>query len=305
MLTITKSIISLFLIMLVGIYASKKEIITPKINRDLINILLKIILPIMIISSFAFSYNDTIKSNVVKTFYYSFITYVIIIIISYILTMPIERDKRTILHFANVFTNTGYIGFPILDVVYGSEAVIYGSVFNMFFVIFLWTYGIMVFKGKMERKELKREVVKTLLNPAVIAVYFGVTIMTFDIQLPDVIISSIDSIGNMTAPLSMVIVGAMISNVNIKNYLKDWTIYYGIIIKIILIPAILYIISVPLNDNSMVINSIIILASMPSAAMVPIFAENFNVLKEYATIIMVVTTFLSIFSLPVLLNIII
>ena len=305
MTTIINSIISLFLIMLVGVYGSKKAIITDKISKGLTDILLQIALPFMIISSFAFSYNDTIKSNVIKTFYYSFSAYIIIAIVSHILTLPIKKEKKTILHFANVFTNTGYIGFPILSAVYGAEAVIYGSIFNMFFVVFLWTYGVMIFKGKVEKKELGKEILKALLNPSLIAVYIGIIMMIFDIKLPKVIIASVSSIGNMTGPMSMIIVGAMSANVKIKDHLRDWTIYYGIAAKTIMIPAVLYFISLLIRDRSIVSNSVIILASMPAAAMTSIFAESFNVKRDYANIIVIATTLLSVFTLPLLLRILI
>jgi malate permease and related proteins len=303
--TIIKSIVSLFLIMLVGVYGSKRQIITANVSKGLTDILLEIALPCMIVSSFAFSYNDTIKSNVIKTFYYSLAAYIIIAIVSHMLMLPVKGERKTILHFANIFTNTGYIGFPILNAIYGAEAVIYGSIFNMFFVIFLWTYGIMIFKGSVEKKELVQEIKKALLNPSVIAVYMGIIMMIFNIKLPVVIASSIGSIGNMTGPLSMIIVGAMSSNINVKNHLRDWTIYYGIVTKTIIIPAVLYFITLLIKDRSIVSNSVIILASMPAAAMTSIFADSYNIKKDYATIIVIATTLISILTLPLLLRVII
>lgn len=305
MQTILNSIISLFLIMLAGIYGSKKQIITSRVSKGLTDILLQIALPCMIVSSFAFSYDDGIKSNVLKAFYYSLATYIIIAVVSYILTIPIKKERRTILHFANVFTNTGYIGFPVLNAVYGAEAVIYGSIFNMFFVIFLWTYGIMLFKGRIVRKELGQEILKALLNPSVIGVYIGIMMMIFNIKLPAAVMSSLSSVGNMTGPISMMIVGVMCSDINIKEHLGDWTLYYGIVVKIIMIPAVLYCVSVLIKDRSIVSNSVIIIASMPAAAMTSIFAEQFNVKKDYATMIVVATTLLSVFTLPLLLKVVI
>ena len=302
---ILRSILSLFLIIIVGVIGRKRNIITPETNKGLIDLLLRILLPFMIVSSFSFSYDDSIKMNVFKSFYFSLIAYLIIIGISLLLTKPIKDEKRTILHFANVFTNTGYIGFPILNVIYGPEAVIYGSIFNMFFVLFLWSYGIMIFKGKMAKEELKKEVVKALLNPSVLAVYIGVTMMVFNLKFPELVLNSIKAVGSMTGPLSMIIVGAIFANVDIKSHLKDWTIYYGILMKMVLIPAILCLIAVIIGDRSVVTNSIIILASMPSAAMTSIFAENFNLKKDYATMITVVTTLISLLTIPVLLRYII
>ena len=90
----------------------------------------------MILVSFSLPYDEGVKSNIMKTFYYSFLTYIIIAITSYLLMMPVKDERKIILHFSNIFTNTGYIGFPILNVIYGAEAVMYGAIFNIFLQYF-------------------------------------------------------------------------------------------------------------------------------------------------------------------------
>ena len=112
---IVDSVFSLFIMILVGVYSSKKKIINSEINKGLTDVLIQIGLPFMIVSSFIFTYDDNIKTNVIKTFYYSPIAYIIMAIISHLLLLSIKNHKKTILHFANIFTNTGYVGFPILN----------------------------------------------------------------------------------------------------------------------------------------------------------------------------------------------
>lgn len=297
---VIKGVISLFLIMLVGVYASKKNIITPEINNGLTKILLKITVPMLIITSFNFSYNDELKTNVVKSFYYSFFALIISGVIAYVFLYPLKKKDKYILQFGNVFSNCGFIGFPIIASIYGGEGVIYTSVFNMFFTIFLWTYGLVLFTGKVTKEEIK----KVMTNPAIIAVYIGVALMVLNIQLPDFIISPIKLVGDMTSPLSMIIVGVILSKVSIKEYLKDWTIYYGSFIKLILIPIGLYIISKVIKDNSMVANTMILLSAMPAAAMTSIFSENFNKDKEYASMFVFVTTLFSIITFPIIVKLI-
>ena len=305
MSVIIESVFSLFIIILVGVYGSKKKIITAKINKGLIDILIQIALPFMILSSFIYTYDNTIKSNVIKTFYYTIIAYIIMTAVSYLILLPVKNDKKTILHFANVFTNTGYVGFPILNSVYGAEGVVYGSIFNMFFVIFLWTYGLMLFQGNFEKKDLKAELKKILLNPSILAVCIGIIIMILDIQLPGAILSSIRSIGNITGPLSMIIIGVILSDVKIQNHLSDWTIYYGLTTKLIIIPAIMYLLSLLIGDTSKAINTVIIMTAMPASAMTAILAEAFDKEKEYAAVIVSVSTLLSLITVTVLLKIII
>ncbi len=301
---IIDSVFSLFIMILVGVYGSKKKIITSEMNKGLTDILIQIALPFMIAASFIFTYDDTIKSNVIKTFYYSLIAYIIMIAISYLLLLPVKNDKKTILHFANVFTNTGYVGFPILNSIYGAEGVIYGSIFNMFFVIFVWTYGLILFKGNFEKKELKVEIERVLLNPSIIAVFIGIIIMVFNIQLPSAILSSMKSIGNITGPLSMIIIGGILSNVKIRKHLRDWTIYYGITTKLAIIPIIIYSISLLVGDTSKALNTVIIMTAMPASAMTSIFAESFDKEKEYAAVLVSITTLLSLITVPILLKII-
>lgn len=298
---IIESVISLFIIILVGVYSSKKKIITEKINKGLVDLLIKVALPFMIISSFIYSYDETIKSNIINTFYYSIIAYIVMISLSYVLLSPLNKDKKTILHFANVFVNTGYVGFPILYSIYGAEGVIYGSIFNMFFVILVWTYGIILFKGDFNKNELKSELKTILLNPSILAVCLGIIIMIFDIEVPGALLSSIESIGSITGPLSMIIIGVILSNVKIKKYLKDWTIYYGVAIKLIIIPSIIYLISL-LGTPSKALNTVIIMTALPASAMTSILAESFDKEKEYAALIVSVTTLLSLITVPLLLR---
>ena len=302
--TIIDSMISLFIMILVGVYGSKKKIITSEINKGLTDILIQIALPFMIITSFIFTYDDTIKTNIVKTFYYSLIAYLIVAVVSYLLLLPVKNDKKTILHFANIFTNPGYVGFPILYYIYGAEGVIYGSIFNMFFVIFVWTYGLMLFKGSFKKEELKEEIRRILLNPSIIAVFLGIIIMVFNIQLPNVISSSMRSIGNMTGPLSMLIIGVILSKVKIKQHLKDWTLYYGITTKLVIIPITVYLISMLLVGSSKAIITVIIMTAMPASAMTSIFAESYDKEKEYAAVLVSITTLLSLITVPLLLRII-
>lgn len=302
---ITESVFSLFIIILVGVYGSKKKIITPEVNKGLTDILIKLALPFMIVSSFMFTYDDTIKSNVLNTFFYSIIAYALMAVLSYIILIPVKKDKKTVLHFANVFVNTGYVGFPVLNSVFGYEGVIYGSIFNVFFVILVWTYGIMLYKGKLEKGYLKKEIISLLFNPSIIAVIIGIILMVFDIEIKGALLTSIKSIGNITGPLSMFIIGVILSNVKIKQHLKDWTVYYGIAIKLIIIPIIIYLLSLIVGDSTKAVYSVIIMTAMPASAMTSILAESYDKEKEFAAIIVSATTLMSLITVPILIKFII
>ena len=295
---IINGVIALFLIMLIGVYGSKRKIITPTINKGLTNILVEISLPCLVVSSFIFDMNDDLKSNIIKCFIYSPISLIITMIVSYIALYPIKSDKKIIMQFANVFSNCGFVGFPIIYSIFGNEGIIYASIFNMFFTIAVWTYGVMLFNGNIDKKDLK----KVLLNPSIIAVIIGLIIMIFKINIPDVLYSTLELVGGLTSPLSMIIIGVILGNANILKYLKDYTIYYSSLLKLILLPCILILVSRIINDTSMVSKTLIIITAMPAAAMTSILAENFDKEKEYSAVIVFITTLIFLVTFPMLLK---
>lgn len=299
---VVESIVALFIMVIVGVYANRRQIITDEMNKGLVNILIQIALPFMILSSFLYTYDSTIKANVIRTVYYSLTTYLLMAASSYLLLKPVKNDKKLIWQFANVFVNTGYVGFPILSALYGPEGVVYGSIFNNFFVLLVWTYGIVLFKGRMTAEELKLELKKALLNPSILAVCVGLLIMSFDIELPAVIMSASRGIGNLTGPLSMMIIGGILSKVKIKAYIRDWTLYYGVAVKLVVIPAVVYLAALLIGPSSIAINTVIIMSALPASTMTSILAEVFDKEKEYAAIVVSATTLLSLFTVMLLIR---
>jgi len=298
------SVFSLFLIILVGVYAARKQIITAELNEGLVNLLIQIVLPCMVLSSFTYSYDQSIKAEVVNTFYYSLSAYIFMILISYLLLIPCRSNKKTVLQFANSFPNTGYIGIPVLSSLYGIEGTVYGSVFNLFFVVFVWTYGVFVYRGSLDKSRLKQDIKKTFLNPSVLAVVLGILIMVLEIQLPNALLVTIRNIGNITTPLSMLIIGVILAGAKISAHTKDWTLYYGSVCKLLLIPLLIYIAATFTGVESKALNSVIIMTAMPASAMTAIFAHNFQKEADYAAVVVSISTLASLATIPVLLQLI-
>ncbi|QUH25751.1 AEC family transporter [Serpentinicella alkaliphila] len=157
----------------------------------------------------------------------------------------------------------------------------------------------------MSNKDIKKAILEVVLNPNIIAVYIGIIIMAVDIRLPNMLLLSVNAIGSITGPLSMIIVGVILSEVDIKNYIKDITVYYGVIVKLIVMPLILYFLLLLISNISIINNTLVILVAMPSAIMTSIFAESYKKEKDYATVIVFLTTVFSIVTLPLLLKLIV
>lgn len=290
------SVVSLFLMMAVGFYSRRKNIINEEVNKGLVNILVQIALPCMIFTSFLNVPGSAVKDNVMRTVYYSLGAYVLMGVLSQALLWPVKKDKKTILHFANVFVNTGYVGFPILDALYGPEGIVYGSIFNTFFIILVWTYGVILFKGRLRGRELLLELKNALLNPSIPAVGLGLLLMFTGIKIPEAVLATARGIGNLTIPLSMLVIGSTLSTVKLKTYWREWTVYYGALVKLIVIPLTVYLAFSWIETSSLAVKTVLIMSALPASAMTSILADAFDKEKEYAALVVSVTTLLSLFT---------
>lgn len=298
---IMNNVISLFLIILVGVYGVKRNIISKEIQDGLIDLLMDITLPLLVINSFSMSFDGEMKGNLWRCLLYSALIFIIVGIISYILLIPIkDKGKKRVLQFANVFSNCGFVGFPLINNIYGAEGVVYTSIFNMFFNVLVWTYGVMLYTDKINIKDMK----KVLLTPGIISVFIGLPLLIFDVQLPDIIYNSFELVGGMTTPLSMIIIGCILAKVDLKSAFKDITVYYEIVIRLLIIPIFLIVIAKVVGENNVLINTMIILEAMPAATMTSIMADKYSNSSDYSAIIVFSTTLFSLITFPLILQII-
>ncbi|MFL0195792.1 AEC family transporter [Clostridium sp. WILCCON 0269] len=296
--TVMKQIASLFIISVIGFYCGKKNIIDETFSNQLSKLLLKVTLPLLIISSFSFTYKADIVNNIVKAFIYGIIIFTVTPVMVKPLLVGIKKEKRDILQFAMVFSNCGFMGFPLAQSVFGNEGVIYASIFNMIFNIFVWTYGVMLFS---EVKSI-REIGRILKNPGIISALIGIFIMVFSIRIPPVLQDTMKMVGGLTTPISMMVIGSLLSRANFKDLFNDVSMYYGVFIKLLFIPVVLYIVSIFLRENSMVMKTFILMQAMPAGAITSLFAENFNKGKEYSVFIVSLSTLFSIITIPLIIK---
>ena len=296
--TVIKEIIALFLIIIVGFYAGKKKIIDETISNGLSKILLQISTPLLIISSFSFTFTSDMAQNIVKAFVYAIIIFIITPLLVKPLFIKIKGGKKDILQFAMVFSNCGFMGFPIVQSVFGNEGVIYASIFNMIFNIFIWTYGVMLFNVKNSPKGM----LGLLKNPGIIAAFIGIIIMIFSINIPSILLDTMKMVGGLTTPISMLIIGSLLSRTELKKLFKDISLYYGAVIKLIFVPVVLFLVARLFKEDSLVIRTYILIQAMPVAAMTSLFAESFNKEKEYSALIISISSLFSVITIPLIIR---
>ncbi|OOM07474.1 AEC family transporter [Clostridium saccharobutylicum] len=299
-ITVVDQIIILTLMMMIGAVLRKLKITTDEVNKGFSSILMNLTLPCMIIYSFNFEFSMNMLKNAIMILFYSIVIHIILIVLSKVAYLKFENTKKSAFKFATIFSNCGFVGYPIVQGLFGNIGVFYTSMFTIPFNIFMWSYGVMLFTGESDFKTIK----KNLINPPLICTFLGVIIFLFSIKLPQPILSTLGSVGNMTTPISMFIVGSMLADVELKDVFKGFDIYYLNFVKLIVAPIIVFILLRLLKVDETLLCICVIMVAMPSASLIGVFSEKYNGDKLTASKCAFLTTILSIITIPVIMSIV-
>ena len=297
---VINQVIILTLMMIIGVILRKTRVITNEVNKCFSRLLMNLTMPFMIIYSFNIKFSMDMLKNAILVTIYSFLIHLILIILSKVLYFKFPESKKNIMKYATVFSNCGFVGYPVLQGLYGKMGVFYTSIYSIPFNIFMWSYGVMLFTGKKDLKSIK----KNIINAPMISIFLGIIMFVFSIKLPAPILSTLGSIGNMTTPLSMFIIGAMLADVKFTEIFKGFDIYYVNFIKLIASPLISYAFLKLIGAPKQLINMCVILVAMPTATLIGVFAERYNGNKKDASKCAFLTTILSLITIPIIISII-
>lgn len=293
---IINQVIILGLIMLVGLIARKKQMLNAEVNTKMSDFLLNVTLPCLIVSSFTYEYSQEMVTNIKLIFMYSVIIHVVLIFISKIFALKFNESSKKVIRFITVFSNSGFMGFPVLESLYGKIGVFYGAVFNVPWNIFMLSFGFMLFSGKKDLKSLKT----VITHPGIIATIIGMILFSFSLSLPVPVAKALSSIGAMTTPLSMIIVGSLLAEIKFKDIFSGFDVYYSSLVRLLVIPVITFGIMKLLNADPLLTQIVITVEAMPAPVIATVLANKFNGDTNLASRCVFVSTMLSMITIPLI-----
>ncbi|HPT78605.1 MAG TPA: AEC family transporter [Candidatus Atribacteria bacterium] len=297
---VVAQVVTLFLVLLVGVYANRKNIITGEMSKKFSDLLINVTVPLQIIASFHLDFDSEKLYNAGLVFVGSFGVHLLSVLIAQLVFSRFTGKAKGVLKFAAVFSNCGFMGYPVLESIYGGIGIFYGSIYVIPFHIFSLTYGIMVFTGESGRDTLKN-LKKVLLHPGLVAVAAGMVMFLLSIKLPQPIYKAVSMAGSVTSPLAMMIVGSVLARQDFKEMLKGFPVYFLGFIRLIMIPVVVWGILrlIPLHPDIKAI--LVILSAMPVAANAVIFSEQYGGDSGLASRCVGISTLFSIVTIPLVL----
>lgn len=290
-----QQVIILFLLIGCGFVAVKTGVLKQEGKQTLSNLLLYLVVPAMIVHSYMMEFSEEILHNLLAAFGMSVLAILIGTAITLLLTARRKDRRAPIFRFACVFSNAAYMGFPLISALFGAEGLLYASAYVTVFNILLWTMGYGMVSGSSNPKEVARSLLHT---PVLYAMVVGLAVYLLQIPVPDLIAQPIDLLSGMNTPLSMLITGMLIAAGDLKSIVCDRHIWKLAALRMVLIPAVCVAVFALLGFHGMSAQVVLLLECCPAAAITSVFAVQFGHEERFAAGSVVLTTLLSIVTLP-------
>ena len=291
-----KQVAVLFLLIFAGFACVKTGVVKIEAKKAFSDLLIYLIVPAMVINSYLTEFDPKVLQNLLQSFALSTVLLLLGLVITFLLTLRIGKEKNTpILRFACIFSNAAYMGFPLIQALFGSEGLLYASAYVTVFNILLWTVGYAMVSGKVRPREVLHSILTT---PVLWSVLLGLTLYLCRVNVPELIRQPLQLVGNMNTPLSMVITGMLIAGSKPEKLLGNREIYRIILIRMLFIPLASFLLFRLLGVHGRVAEVVLLLEACPCAAITSVFAVQFGYDEDLAAGSVVITTFISIVVLP-------
>lgn len=294
---ITGAISSAILIILFGFYLRKKEILKDSTSKILTDVILSASLPALAYKAFMQDINKDSLRQGINLLIWGFLIYIFLIFITKVLYYKYKGDKKVVLEILTTFGSTTFFGIPIIAAVYGELGVMYASIFNISYRVFLYSYAYIKMSGiKVDGKNIKQ----MFFNPIVIATFLGMFVWMFQDSLPQIVVGQkayaflrIDKtafwlfkpmtyLAGLCSPLAWISIGAKLADISLGEALSSKDSWIYSFIKVIGVPVIniiaLYILTIThiLPIDFVGVASVIIMMATPTATVAAAYAIKFD-----------------------------
>jgi len=285
----------MFLLVIIGYIVRKKEIVGAVGRRNLVDFCLYITLPFNIVNAFlgTFEWSMLVTSGIVLLLSIGY--NIISIFVSSFLFRKEEDKKQKTLRYGTIVSNGSFLGNPVIEGVYGTTGLFYASLFMLPVRVVVWTVGVSVFMKGHKESVVK----KVLTHPCMVAMYVGAVFMVTGITLPSFLAKTISGISNCNTPMSMMLVGMMLAEINPKGLINKTMVFY-VFVRLIGISAIIYGLTAFLHIDPMLRGITVIMAGMPTPVTTALLSTKYGGDEQCATGMIFLSTILSMITLPIL-----
>ena len=295
-----KQLLLLLLIGLIGFFLRKRRVIRDGDHSCFSWLLMKLAIPCMILYSFQTNSQEGLEKNLPPLALWLGVLILISLAAGWLMAnrMKTPPHQRGALYFGYMFTNGGGLGMVLFIALYTGPILIYTAILMFLANLAQATLGAAIM-NRYGTESTGQSAWKTALtNPPAMAGLLGCILMVMNIQLPEMCIDLLETLQNMTAPLSMLLIGACLADSNPREYLRNKSLYVYSLFRLILLPLIAFGLFYFLPVDRYIAMTLILVTAMPCAMNVSAYAEQCKNDTLYASQLVFLSTLLSAITIP-------
>ncbi len=296
-----QQMIVLFILMGIGYYCYKKGIITDEVSRKLSAIVVNIANPALVLVG-GMGEERISGEELRDTIVIALFMYAALLILAAVLPglLRIEEKSRGTYRAMTVFSNIGFMGFPVINALYGTSALLYATFFVIPYNILIYTYGVAAIAGKASegKEEGQRFSIKGLLNIGFLSCVVTIVIYFMDLPVPVFAKSTLTHLSNLTSPLSMMVIGASLAAIDLRELFTDGKLLLFSVVKLILIPVMGLLIIRQFVDSELLLGVCLVMLATPVGSMTAMLSQQYDGDYEMASKAVALTTILSVATMP-------
>ena len=301
-LILMREIVQLFIILLMGYIIVRAKLLRPEDSRSLSVVMVYLLTPCVIINAFQVEYTPQVMAGLIFSFAISIAAHILFLLLTRLLAGPLHLDviERT----AVIYTNAGILVIPLVNALLGPEYVIYSCAFIVVQQVLIWTHCRSLLCGTrgMEWRKL-------FLNVNIIAIVAGCALFLLRVPLPALINDTLGTLGDMFGPLGMLLAGMVIADTPLRRLFTTPRNYLPVLLRLLAFPLVTVLLLRAagaagwIADGKNILMIVYLACITPACATVTSLAQLYDRNAAYSSALYVLTTLLSIVTMPVMIGV--
>ena len=298
-LLLMEEIAKLFAIMLMGYAVVKAGLMKSSESKSISVVMVYLVIPCVIIDAFQVDYTADVKKGLLLTCAAAVLVHVLFLILTTILKQVLQLD--TIERATVIYSNAGILVIPLVQNLLGQEYVIYSSAYIAVQLILIWTHC-----KNMLCAEQSIDWKKIVLNVNIISIAVGIIFFLLRLEFPSGVQDVLGSVSNMIGPVGMLIAGMVIADKSLLSVFSRKRSYLSAALRLLVYPVlVLILMKIICNisgaaDTENILLTVYLASITPACAMITTMAQLYDRDAAYASSLYVLTTLLSILTMPVM-----
>lgn len=298
---LSEQMILLFILILVAYIASKIKFLPANSNKVLADLVVNITNPATILYAVATSSHALSNGAVLSILGITILTLGGQMILAHGFTkfLRIERRPAGVYRFMLVFSNCGFLGYPVVRALFGADAVFVASMYNLIFQILCFTYGVRQVGGDPSAREFRP---KMFLTPMVVTSVLALILYLANVPFHPMVVETLSLLDRITSPASMLVIGCVLAAYPIKTIFGRWHAYIFCLVRLIVIPVIVWAVLRLFVTDPLIFGVMVVLSALPAATNTVLICSKYNGDESTAASGLFLSTTLSLITLPILLR---